>query len=120
MILDKINNIAVFYDSTPKNSNKLEKYAYSIYFVDEHLELQFAVPENECEKHEKTLYWLTEVFFPKIFNWALNEKGSKSTISSLSHVSIKMYFHVYNRLKIKYAQSLIDVSAKFDTDIHMK
>lgn len=112
MISDKINNIAVFYDSTPKNSDKMEKYAYSIYFADEQLELRFAVTEDEPEKHEKTLYWLTEVFFPKFFNWAINEKGSTPSISSLSHVSVKMYFHVYNRLKIKYAQSLIDVSSK--------
>lgn len=110
MIIDKKNNIAVFYDCTPKNGDSMEKYAYSIDFVNEQLELRFAQLENKSENHEKTLYWLSEVFFPKFFNWAVHEKGSKSTISSLSLISVKMYFQLYNQLKAKYAQPLMDVS----------
>lgn len=110
MVSDRINNAAVFYDFTPKNNNSTEKYAYSICFADKHLELRVAAPKNEPINDEKTLHWLTEVFFPKLFNWAMNDKGAKTSISSLSHVCVKKYCHLYSLLKEKYAQSLIDVS----------
>lgn len=113
MVLDKINNAAVFCDFTPKNSDEVEKYAYGIYFVDKQLELRVAVRENHFFKDEKTLHWLTEVFFPKLYNWAINDKGAKPSISSLSFVCVKKYFHLYSQLKAKYAQSLIDVSMHF-------
>lgn len=89
----------------------MDKYAYSIHFVDEQLELRLVVENNEFED-EKTIHWLTEIFFPKFFNWAKNDKGSKQTISSLSHVCVKMYCHLYSQLKEKYAKQLIDVSLK--------
>lgn len=112
-----MNGAAVFYDFTPKNSDKTEKYAYGIYFVDEQLELRIATPKNECVTDEKTLHWLTEVFFPKLFNWAINDKGDKPSISSLSHVCVKEYCHLYSVLKEKYAQSLIDVSLNLKMNI---
>lgn len=102
----------MFYDCTPKNGTSMQKYAYGISFVDQQLKLLFAVPENESNDDEKTFHWLTDVFFPKFFNWALNDKGSKPTISSLSHVCVKMYCHLYGQLKDKYAKALMSVSLK--------
>lgn len=101
----------MFYDCTPKNAHSMEKYAYSIHFANEQLELRFASENNEFED-KRTLHWLTDIFFPKLFNWAINDKGSKQTISSLSHVCVKMYCHLYSQLKEKYAKPLIDVSLK--------
>lgn len=101
----------MFYDFTPKSGcDSMEKYAYGIHFTNDHLELRFGVPENECYGDGKSLHWLTDIFFPKFINWAINDKGSKPTISSLSHVCVKMYCPLYNRLKEKYAKSLMDVS----------
>lgn len=88
----------------------MDKYVYGVQFTDQQLELRVAVPENECKDHEKTLHWLTHIFFPKFFKWAVNDKGSKPVISSLSHVCVKMYCQLYNQLKEKYAKSLMDVS----------
>lgn len=88
----------------------MDKYAYGIHFANNQLELRLAVPKNESKGDEKTLHWLTDIFFPKFVNWAINDKGSKPTISSLSHICVKMYCHLYNRLKEKYAKSLMDVS----------
>jgi len=102
----------VFYDCTPKNGDSMDKYAYSIQHLDKQLELCYAVPNKESKFDEKTLFWLTDVFFPKFLNWMVNDKGSKPTISSLSHVCIKMYCHLYNQLKEKYAKPLMDVSVQ--------
>lgn len=88
----------------------MDKYVYSVQFLDQQLELRVAVPENESKDHEKTLYWLTHIFFPKFSKWAINDKGSKPVISSLSHVCVKMYCQLYSRLKEKYVKSLMDVS----------
>ncbi|VVC34615.1 tRNA (uracil-O(2)-)-methyltransferase [Cinara cedri] len=107
-VFDKRKHTAVFYDFTPKNGNSMEKYAYGIHFANDQLELCFAVPKNQC-KDEKTLHWLTDVFFPKFVNWAINNKGSKPTVSSLSHICVKKYCHLYNWMKEKYAASLIEV-----------
>lgn len=105
----------MFYDCTPKNVNNMEKYAYGVQFTEQLLKLHVAVPENESTDHEKTLYWLTHTFFPKFYKWAINDKGSKPVISSLSHVCVKMYCQLYGRLKEKYAKSLMDVSCYIDT-----
>lgn len=90
----------------------MDKYAYSVSYVDQQLELRLAVPVNETKDDAKTLHWLTDTFFPKFFNWAINDKGSKPTISSLSHICIKKYCDLYGQLKEKYAKSLMDVSWK--------
>lgn len=110
MVVGKKNCAAVFYDCSPKNGDSMHKYAYSLSFVDEQLKLCIAVPNNEHKEDEKTLYWLTDVFFPKFYNWSMNDKGSKSMISSLSHVCINAYCQLYRQLKDKYAKSLMDVS----------
>lgn len=115
LVVDKINGIAVFHDCTPKNSDSSEKYAYSINFVDGQLELRFAELKENLNNVEKILYWLTDIFFPKFYNWAMNDKGSKSTISSLSQIYIKKYCHLYNELKEKYAKPLMDVSLYLST-----
>ncbi|KAE9534465.1 hypothetical protein AGLY_008555 [Aphis glycines] len=108
-IFDKQNNIVVFYDITPKKNGNDVKYAYGIYFVDDLLELRLATPSNHSLDDKKTLHWMTDVFFPKFFNWMINDKGSKPAISSLSHVCVQMYCHLYSRLKEKYAKSLMEV-----------
>lgn len=113
MVLDKINNSAVFCDFTPKNYAKKEKYAYGIYFVGGQLELRVAVPPYRFFKDEKTSNWLTEVFFPKLFNWTMNNREANLAILSLSYVCKKKYYQLYSQLKAKYAQSLIDVSMNF-------
>lgn len=102
----------MFYDCTPKNGDSMDKYAYGISMADGQLELRLAVPENETKTKDdgKIISWLTETFFPKFFNWAINDKGSKPTISSLSHICVKKYCDLYSRLKEKYAKSLMDVS----------
>ncbi|XP_050436661.1 probable tRNA (uracil-O(2)-)-methyltransferase [Adelges cooleyi] len=108
-ILDTSSCTAVFYDFTPKSGNVLEPYVYSISFVDGQLELKLGTLENKPEIHEKSMFWLTELFLPKFTNWATNDKGSKSTIASLSQVCVKEYCHLYNRLKEKYAKALMKV-----------
>jgi len=109
--IDKQNNIVVFYDITPKKNGDDVKYAYGIYFVDDLLELRLATPSNHSLDDKKTLHWMTDVFFPKFFNWMINDKGSKPAISSLSHVCVQMYCHLYSRLKEKYAKSLMEVGS---------
>jgi len=112
MTLDKVNNVAVFCDLTPKNNGKEEKYAFGIYFVDNHLELRVAVEEYHYQ-NGSALHWLTEIFFPKLFNWAMNDKGAKPGISSLSYVCVEQYRQLYIKLKKKYAKDLINVSMNF-------
>jgi len=99
----------VFYDCTPKKNIDHVKYAYSVNFVDDWLELRLAMPSNQTMDDKKTLHWMTDVFFPKFFNWAINDKGSKPTISSLSHICVQMYCYLYSQLKEKYAKSLMNV-----------
>jgi len=114
LFTDKQNNIAVFYDCTPKkNSDDVVKYAYGIYFEDDWLELRLATLSNHSLDDKKTLHWMTDVFFPKFFNWAINDKGSKPAITSLSHVCIQMYCTLYSQLKEKYAKSLMEVGSIF-------
>lgn len=88
----------------------MEKYAYGICFVNQQLQLRLAVSKNESKVNEKTIHWLTDVFFPKFVNWVTNDRGSIPTVMSLSHVCIKMYSHLYSQLKEKYAKSLMNVS----------
>lgn len=119
--IDRLHNTAVFYDCTPKKNNDNIKYAYGIYFMDDCLELRLATPSNQFSDDKKTLHWMTDVFFPKFFNWAINDKGSKPTISSLSHVCVQMYCNLYGRLKEKYAKSLMNVSSTdFVCVFHLK
>lgn len=110
-ILDKKNNTALFHDFTTNRSFNKEKYAYSINFVNGQLELHLAVPSsNESEDLEKTINWLSNVFLPKFYNWAINDNGSKPTVSSLTHICIKRYRYFYTLLKQKYVDKLMKVN----------
>lgn len=76
------------------------------------LELHLAVPANESEDLDRTICWLSDTFLPKFLKWAIHDKGSKPTIAPLSHVCVKKYCFLYHILKVKYAESLIEVSLK--------
>lgn len=104
----------MFCDCTPKSGDAMDQLAYAVDYVDGTLELRLAVPKDDKENtnidHSKTLFWLTNVFFPKFYKWAKNDRGLP--VSSLSHISVKKYCYLYNRLKETYAKSLMDVSVK--------
>lgn len=102
----------MFHNFTTSHSLNKEKYAYSINLVNGQLELHLAVPSNESKDLEKTINWLSNVFLPKFLNWAKNDNGSKSTISSLTHICIKKYRNLYTLLKQKYVNELMKVSLK--------
>lgn len=73
------------------------------------------LPDNErsadCEA--KLINWIERKFMPKMQKWIESAAGGQSdqTMESLALVDLQAYNELYNRLKIKYGEDMVKVSA---------
>ena len=72
---------------------------------------EFADKASECNESDNCVGWLKNSVLPKIVKWAseVGDDGMKPEQGSLALVNIQEYNELYQKLKVKYGQPLVEV-----------
>ncbi|CAL4094702.1 unnamed protein product, partial [Meganyctiphanes norvegica] len=87
------------------------RVCYSFSHSDENIHLSILSGKKERDIEDPNIEWLRKNVLPKICKWAaaVSEDGEVEDRSSLRLVNVQDYTRLYQQLKIKYGQPLVQV-----------